>query len=124
MIKIKMINIETKKKITISLQEFIEQMNLSSDLRQFNDDTFKFEIVEEKKPDAEKLEKLQKKYKILAEKHRKDKQAEYPRKKQELQKIARLKEIIYTLIDRAYEYIPDEDIAEVENILENVIKNV
>lgn len=76
-----------------------------------------------KSSDAEKLEKLQKKYKQLAEKHRRDKQAEYPRKKQELQKIMRLKEIIYNLMNRAYEYIPDGDMAEIENELEKIIKN-
>lgn len=124
--QIELKNIETKKIIKMSLEKFIEQMNLSSELRDFEDNNFSFKIIKEKNKnaDAEKLAKLQKKYKVLAEKHRKDKQAEFPRKKQELQKVLRLKEIIYNLIDKAYDYIPDELLADTEIELERIIKSV
>ena len=99
-------------------------MNLSSELRDFNDDDVKFEIVEDKKnPDAKKLEKLQKKYKQLAEKHRKDRQAEYPRRNQDRQKVQRMHDILTKVIERMYQYIPDEDLCDIENELEKIIKN-
>ena len=122
--QIELKNIETKKIIKMSLEKFIEQMNLSSELRDFKDNDFSFKIIKEKNKntEAEKLEKLQKKYKVLAEKHRKDKQAEFPRKKQELQKVLRLKEIIYNLMDKAYDYIHDELLADTEIELEKIIK--
>ena len=124
--QIELKNIETKKIIKMSLEKFIEQMNLSSELRDFKDNDFSFKIIKEKNKNtyAEKLEKLQKKYKVLAEKHRKDKQAEFPRKKQELQKVLRLKEIIYNLMDKAHDYIPDELLADTEIELEKIIKSV
>lgn len=124
MIKIKIKDLENKTKKTVSLENFIEQMNLSSELRDFNDDDVCFEIIEDKKnPDAEKLEKLQKKYKQLAEKHRKDRQAEYPRRNQDRQKVQRMHDILTTVIDRMYQYIPDEDLCEIELELEKIIKN-
>lgn len=121
--KIKMTNISTKKSEIISLDDFINEMNISSELRKFNDDDFKFEVIDDKKSDAEKLAKLEKKYKQLAEKHRKDRQAEYPRRNQDRQRVQRMYDIITTLIEKMYKYIPDKDICDVEIEIEKIIKN-
>lgn len=195
-----MTNILTKKSEIISLDDFINEMNISSELRKFNDDDFKFEVIDDKKntnkkntfledtgdgdrvytvflnkngeyvltikepndnevikntfdtaddvakelsrewlllfddianllnfsdkkSDAEKLIKLEKKYKELSSKHRKYLQSEYPRRNAERKRQQALQDVITNLIKKIYEIVPDADLSETDAEIEKILKN-
>ena len=72
--------------------------------------------------DAEKLEKLQNKYKILANKLRTHMQKDFVYRNNEAKKNQKLKDINTILINKIYELSNDDNLAEIDDFIKEVLK--
>lgn len=77
-----------------------------------------------KKTDAEKLQELEKKYKILADKYRKQQMQRFSEMQQKEKTFSRLKDVILTLVQVLIKFAPDENIVEYIENLRNELSTI